>query len=135
MDQMESVRFRIRVRLFEGKVRMQVVSIKAVFALGLACFSLPVLQVVADDVTPPTADASARFSLGSRPMPVSIPPTVKTLPDDSDLPLPEAFEWKALTSNSAAAGSDPVVGAGSGKPYYDFKDGQPYPFYIYSSKR
>ncbi len=40
------------------------------------------------------------------------------------------FQWAALTENGAANGGDPVIGEGSGKAYYDFKDGLPHPFFV-----
>lgn len=77
-------------------------------------------------------DASPRYSLssGADLSKVEVKPAL-----ESELPPPSAFEWKALTGNGAAAGSDPIVGAGSGRPYYDFKDPQPYPYYVYSARR
>ena len=46
----------------------------------------------------------------------------------------EDFKWSAIAKNSPANGKDPIVGAGSGKAYYDFKDGNPHPFYIVPGK-
>lgn len=42
----------------------------------------------------------------------------------------EDFTWSRLAAGSLATGKPPIVGPGSGLPYYDFKDGQPYPFYV-----
>ena len=44
------------------------------------------------------------------------------------------FAWAKLTNGGPANGSSPVVGAGSGKAYYDFKDGLPHPYYIVPKK-
>ncbi len=45
---------------------------------------------------------------------------------------PLNFTWQAITANSPASGSVPIVGPGSQRPYYDFSDGdgRGYPFYI-----
>ena len=43
---------------------------------------------------------------------------------------PQSFTWAALVKNGAAAGQDPKVGDLARGPYYDFKDGQPRPYYI-----
>ena len=40
------------------------------------------------------------------------------------------FEWVALTKNGPANGSEPMVGKVSGKTFYDFKDGQPFPYFV-----
>ncbi len=40
------------------------------------------------------------------------------------------FSWSVLTKNSAANGATPIIGEGSGKPYYQFEDGLSHPYYI-----
>jgi len=42
----------------------------------------------------------------------------------------EDFSWNALAKNRIASGRDPLIGEGSNKAYYDFRDGNTYPFYI-----
>ncbi|MFN8391656.1 MAG: hypothetical protein U0136_15310 [Bdellovibrionota bacterium] len=66
----------------------------------------------------------ARFMLGNPPVNVNMPDRQLTAND---------FTWGALTKNGPANGSNPIVGSNA-KPYYDFKDGQPYPYYIVPSK-
>lgn len=100
----------------------------------ISCLLLVATQASAEDKSA-TEAPSPRFSLGTPP--VSGELAVRAVPTSIEelLPPPSAFEWKALTGNGPAMGSDPMVGAGSGKPYYDFKDGQPYPFYVYTRSR
>lgn len=43
------------------------------------------------------------------------------------------FTWHRLVEGGPAAMANPVIGVGSGKPYYSFADGQPYPYYIVRS--
>lgn len=45
-------------------------------------------------------------------------------------PTAADFAWNQLTGNGAGSGKNPVIGEGSGKPYYDFRDGLPHPYYI-----
>ena len=117
---------------------MKVSPIKSL--ITVSCLLLVAVRASAEDK--PVAEApSPRYSLGAAATPgasaVSGELTIRTNSPaiDSSLPPPSAFEWKALTAHGPAAGSDPIVGAGGGKPYYDFKDGQPYPFYVYTRSR
>lgn len=47
-----------------------------------------------------------------------------------DTPTEGDFTWNSLTRNSPASGSDPIVGNSKVASFYDFKDGQPHPYYI-----
>lgn len=40
------------------------------------------------------------------------------------------FSWSVLSKNSPANGALPLIGKGSGKPYYQFEDGLPHPYYL-----
>ena len=113
---------------------MKVSPIKSL--ITVSCLLLVAARASADD-KPVSEAPSPRYSLGTAASSVSGELTIRANPPaiDSTLPPPSAFEWKALTENGPAAGSDPIVGAGGGKPYYDFKDGQPYPFYVYTRSR
>ncbi len=42
----------------------------------------------------------------------------------------ESFSWASLVKHGPAAGENPKVGNPSRGSYFDFKDGQPRPFYI-----
>lgn len=99
--------------------------------VAVSCLLLIAAEASAEE-KPAAEEPSPRFSLGSPPPAGDLDVTLKI---DASLPPPSAFEWKAITANGPSAGSDPIVGAGSGKPYYDFKDGQPYPFYVYTRTR
>jgi len=92
--------------------------------------SLVSFSVAAETPTVPTGDAPAAAQQDSRAMLKSdtISGTIDQKPNASD------FDWGALAKDSPASGSDPVIGEGSGKPYYDFKDGLPHPFYVVPNK-
>ncbi len=68
------------------------------------------------------SDSSARFMLRSE--------SVGTTDLGKEEVHASDFAWAAISRNSPADGSDPLVGAASGKPYYDFRDGNPHPYYI-----
>ena len=65
--------------------------------------------------------SDARFMLRSETSPAEIVKTKVTADD---------FTWNALTKNGPANGSIPAIGKLSGKAYYDFKDGQPFPYFV-----
>ena len=95
------------------------------FVAGLFV-SLVSFSVAAETPVVPSGDTPAAAQEDSRAMLKSetINPAIEQKPNASD------FDWGALTKNSGASGSDPVIGEGSGKAYYDFKDGLPHPFYV-----
>lgn len=48
----------------------------------------------------------------------------------NDAPTEADFTWNSLTGNGPASGMDPMVGNSRVASFYDFKDGQPHPYYI-----
>ena len=44
------------------------------------------------------------------------------------------FSWDSLTRSGPASGAGPVIGDRSHKPYFDFRDGIPYPYYVTGSR-
>ena len=65
-------------------------------------------------------NSDARFMLKS----VTPPANIKRNLTERD------FAWNELTKGGPASGADPAIGRESGKAFYDFKDGQPFPYYV-----
>lgn len=45
------------------------------------------------------------------------------------------FSWSVLSKNSASNGVIAKIGQGSGKPYYQFEDGLPHPYYLVNKSK
>ncbi len=100
------------------------INLKKLVALGALALIPCVAQADDNAEAAKAAQPEARAMLGSPANGGSIEKKVG----------PNDFVWSALTQNGPASGNSPVIGAGSGKAYYDFKDGLPHPYYIQGKK-
>lgn len=95
--------------------------ISSSFALARVSYATPSEQLGKEQEQNAKAK-EARYMMSSQPSSVI---------GEEKATLTEAdFSWSAIAHNGPAAGADPVIGKKSGKPFYDFKDGQPYPYYV-----
>ncbi len=76
-------------------------------------------------------EEAPRYRLGEAPDLSSIAPQRS---DDAEVSVRD-FEWEALTKNGPASGADPIIGDARVSSYYDFKDGQPHPYFVVQKKK
>ena len=106
--------------------------------LGLALFCAALSTISAEVACADSGQSlqTPRFMLGDsaiadKTADLGFTAPLEIAPESSnETPKAADFAWSALAKNSLASGTEPVIGAGSGKPYFDFHDGLPHPFYI-----
>ena len=101
------------------------------FAIGVAYRPLAVLAEDREVIELGTVSDSGRARLVD---PAIDAATIDIAPVEQAVNA-ESFSWASLVKHGPAAGENPKVGNPAKGSYFDFKDGQPRPFYIVGSAK